>query len=181
MKKYLLSIALLLLFAAALSAQVRVEPPFWWTGMKNPALQLMIHAPKIAEWHPSINYPGLRVERVARTENLNYVFIDLTLLDDVKPGKFTIEFKKDGKVMHRQPYELLPREAGSAERQGFNPADVMYLITPDRFINGDPANDNVDGMREKANRSNKGGRHGGDIAGLLKSLDYINNMGFTAI
>lgn len=181
MKKYLLSIALLLLFAAALSAQVRVEPPFWWTGMKNPALQLMIHAPKIAEWHPSITYPGLRVERVARTENLNYVFIDLTLLDDVKPGKFTIEFKKDGKVMHRQPYELLPREAGSSERQGFNPADVMYLITPDRFINGDPANDNVDGMREKANRSNKGGRHGGDIAGLLKSLDYINNMGFTAI
>ncbi len=181
MKRIHLHIVFLILVSPSLAAQTRVEPPFWWTGMQNPNLQLLVHAPKIAEWHPSVNYPGLRMERVLRTENPNYLFIDLLLMDGVKPGKFHIEFKKDGKVMHRHVYELLAREAGSAQRQGFTPADVMYLITPDRFVNGNPANDNVPGMREKADRNNKGGRHGGDIEGLVKSLDYIADMGFTAI
>ncbi|MBX2926752.1 MAG: glycoside hydrolase family 13 protein [Saprospiraceae bacterium] len=182
MSRNLLSTLLACFLTLSLSAQeMRVEPPFWWTGMKNPALQLMVHAPRISEWHPSVSYPGLRMERVIRTENPNYLFIDLLLLDGVQPGKFTIEFKKDGKVMHRHTYELLQREPGSAERQGFTPADVMYLITPDRFVNGNPANDNVAGMREKADRKNIGGRHGGDIAGILQSLDYLDDMGFTAI
>ncbi len=164
-----------------LTAQLRVEPPFWWVGMQNPNLQLLVHAPKVAEWHPSVNYPGVRLERVIRTENPNYLFIDLLLMDGVKPGEFHIDFKKDGVLKHRQAYELLEREAGSAQRQGYTAEDVMYLITPDRFANGNPANDNVAGMREKANRSNIGGRHGGDIEGLIKNLDYIENMGFTAI
>ncbi len=181
MKKHLFYLAFSLLGFFSLTAQVRVEPPFWWTGMQNPNLQLLAHAPKIAEWHPSISYPGLRMERVIRTESPNYLFIDLLMLEGVKPGKFVIEFKKDGKVMHRQTYDLLEREPGAASVQGFTPSDVMYLITPDRFVNGNPANDNVDGMREKANRNNIGGRHGGDIEGLINSLDYIANMGFTAI
>ncbi len=169
------------LLCSSLFGQMRVEPPMWWTGMKNPRLQLLIHAPKVADWHPYISHPGLRMERVIRTENPNYLFIDLLMLEGIQPGKFTIEFRKDGKVMHRQPYELWAREPSAAERRGYSAADVMYLVTPDRFANGNPANDNLPGMREKADRSNKGGRHGGDIAGLLQSLDYIRDMGFTAL
>lgn len=167
--------------ALSLQAQVRVEPPFWWTGMRNPNLQLLIHAPNITDWHPSVSTPGLRLERVVRTANPNYLFLDLLLMDGVQPGQFDIVFQKDGKVVHRQPYTLLAREEGAAEREGYNTSDVLYLITPDRFVNARPENDFVAGMREKPNRENPGGRHGGDIEGVINSLDYIGNMGFTAI
>ncbi len=176
---------LILLSTAPISAQKlllqRLEPAFWWVGMKNTELQLMAYGTNIAALHPVISYNGVRIEQVIKVKNPNYLFINLKILNNQQPAKFDIDFQRDGKSVLKYAYQLLAREPGSAQRRGFDNSDVMYLITPDRFINGDPKNDNIAGMKEKANRAFEGGRHGGDIAGLIQSLDYIQKLGFTAI
>ncbi len=158
----------------------RVEPMFWWAGMKNPHLQLMVYSPGIALTRVSLQYPGVELKSVSTVQNPNYLFIDLDI-QYAKPGTFTIQFQKENKTVAEYRYELREREPGSAIRQGFNNSDVLYLIMPDRFSNGNPGNDEVAGMKEKPDRANPMGRHGGDIQGLKDHLDYITGMGFTAI
>lgn len=158
-----------------------VEPSFWWAGMKNLELQIMIHAKDVSLFRPQIKTPGIRLVNVIHTSNKNYLFLNLLIDVSVKAQTFPIDFLKDDKVVFSHPYTLMERKNNLASRVGFTSADVLYLITPDRFANGDPGNDNHPDMREKANRSFKGGRHGGDIAGILKNLDYIKNIGFSAI
>jgi neopullulanase len=158
-----------------------IEPSFWWAGMKNRDLQIMVHAKDIAFLRPKINTPGIRLVNVIQTSNRNYLFLNLEIQPTVKPQTFSIDFLKDEKVVFSHPYTLKERKENSAARQGFSTADVLYLITPDRFANGDPSNDNHPDMREKSNRSFKGGRHGGDIEGIIKNLDYIKSTGFSAI
>jgi glycosidase len=158
-----------------------IEPSFWWAGMKNTDLQIMVHAKDVASLRTQINTPGIRLVSAVQTSNKNYLFLNLKINESVKPQTFQIDFLKDDKVVFSQPYTLKERKSNSAERVGFTTADVLYLITPDRFANGDPSNDNHPDMREKSNRSFKGGRHGGDIAGIIKNLDYIKSTGFSAI
>ena len=158
-----------------------IEPSFWWAGMKNTNLQIMVHAKDVASHRTQINTPGIRLVSAVQTSNKNYLFLNLEIQPIVKPQTFQIDFLKDDKVIFSQPYTLKERKSNSAERVGFTTADVLYLITPDRFANGDPGNDNHPEMREKMNRSFKGGRHGGDIAGIIKNLDYIKSTGFSAI
>jgi glycosidase len=159
----------------------RVEPMFWWTGMKNPALQLMVHAPEIATTSVELNYPGVELKSTARQENPNYLFINLTIAPETKAGSFDLVFRRNQKEVYRTTYQLLEREPGSAERKGFDNSDVIYLITPDRFANGNPGNDNMPDMKETANRADFNGRHGGDIAGMQQHIGYLENMGFTAV
>ena len=165
------------------NAQIQhVEPLNWWVVLKNPYLQLLIHGENISETQPSINYPGLSIKKVNKADSKNYLFLDLIIAKTTKAGSFTINFKKAGKIVYTYNYSLLPKQQSSAQMRGFNSSDVIYLITPDRFVNGDYSNDVVIGMKEsKINRSFDGGRHGGDIRGMINSLDYIANMGFTAI
>ena len=158
-----------------------LEPPFWWTGMADNTLQLMVHGKNIANIEPELSYPGVAINKVHRLDNPNYLFIDLLLSETTVPGKFDIVFKESGQTLISYPYELLKRDAGSAERQGFSPADVIYLVTPDRYANGNPDNDSVPSLKEKPNRRNKDGRHGGDIQGIIDHLDYIAEMGFTQV
>ncbi|MGB5411566.1 MAG: glycoside hydrolase family 13 protein [Woeseiaceae bacterium] len=158
----------------------RVEPPFWWQGFKHTELQLLVHGDGIASLSPAIDYPGVSVERIEKGDSPNYLFIYLDISATAKPGTFDIVLNgKDRSLSYE--YELRERRAGAAEVKGFSPADVIYLITPDRFANGDPANDSVDGYTDKHDRSDDYGRHGGDIAGIRQNLDYISDMGFTAI
>ena len=159
----------------------RIEPPFWWTGMNNTSLQLMIHGTNIADYRISIDYDGVSLVSVERTGNNNYLFVNLDISPDAKPGIFNIDFKDGDKLIFNQEYELLQRNQGSADRQGFNSSDVMYLLMPDRFANGDPSNDEIEGMKEGLNRRKRYGRHGGDIKGIKDNLDYLKEMGFTAI
>ncbi len=181
----LLLFTLTLVFAQAVFGQElkpeRVEPLHWWAGMKSPELQLMVYGENISETDISIEYPGVRLVAVSKVQNPNYLFIDLLLSEDVQPGSFDIVFKKGGEVAATWKYELKARDEGSAQRQGFDNSDVIYLITPDRFANGNPQNDRVEGMKEKPDRSNPDGRHGGDIRGIINSLDYLQEMGFTAV
>lgn len=159
----------------------RVEPLFWWAGMKCPNLQLMVHGTDIATSEISLDYPGVRIASVAHQENPNYVFINLVISPDARPGTFRILFRKGKKDQASYNYELKNREPNSANRKGFDDSDVIYLITPDRFANGNPNNDNMPGMLDQANRSDKDGRHGGDIQGIEDHLDYISGMGFTSV
>ena len=165
--------------AAAAPAIEHMEPPFWWTGMQHKGLQLMVHGAGIGQLEPRIDYPGVRLVSTTRVPNANYLFIDLEIDAGAKPGKFEIVLAGAGRV-ERHPYELRARAAGSGSRQGFTSADAIYQVMPDRFANGDTSNDNVRGM-EGVDRKQGGGRHGGDIAGIVQHLDYIAGLGFTQL
>ncbi len=160
----------------------RIEPMNWWVGFKNPKLQLLVHHPNISVWEPEISYLGVTIDKVNPGDSPNYLFIDLNISEVAKAGRFNIVFKKEGEADLIQTYELKERQNSSEDFVGFDSADVVYLITPDRFANGNPKNDIVLGMREEAiNRKDNYARHGGDIEGILNHVDYIDNMGFTAI
>jgi len=141
----------------------------------------MIYGKDISTLEPEIDYPGVTTGEVIRVENPNYLFVNLTFDKDVQPGSFDIRFMENGDKTAGFEYKLLKRDTGSAERKGFDKTDVIYLLMPDRFANGDPTNDNMPGMLEKADRNNPDGRHGGDIKGIAEHLDYISNLGVTAI
>lgn len=160
----------------------RIEPPHWWVGFKNTNLQLLVHHENIGAAEVSIDYEGVIVTEVHQAKSPNYLFIDLEISSSTKAGEFDIQFKlKNGKKL-KHKYELKPREKSSEDYVGFNSSDVMYLITPDRFANANPENDSVEGLLETTvDRSNDYGRHGGDIQGITNHLDYIDDMGFTAI
>ena len=158
-----------------------LEPPFWWAGMAENKLQLMVHGKNISDLEPEFSHPGIEINQVHRLSNPNYLFIDLFLSEEAMPGEFEIIFNKEGQPKTKYNYTLLKREPDSADRQGFSQADVIYLITPDRYANGDPGNDSSSQLKEKQNRLKKGGRHGGDIQGIIDHLDYISDMGFTQV
>ncbi len=158
----------------------RVEPLSWWTGMKMP-LQLLVQGENISEYSVAIEGGnGVSVEKVSKADSPNYLFVDVKIAANARPGTYYIVFSKDGQSF-KYPYEIAARREGSAERTSFTTADMIYLIMPDRFANGDPSNDSVEGMPDKADRSKPFGRHGGDIQGIIDHLDYISDLGATAI
>jgi len=158
----------------------KIEPPFWWAGFKSDELQLMIHGKNISSLKPEIEGSGIIIEKVHKVDSPNYLFLDLKLNNNV-PQTFEIQFfYKDEKVLSND-YELKKREASFYREKSLNASDVIYLIMPDRFANGDKSNDEVDGLIEKSNRKSKDGRHGGDLQGIIDNLNYIESMGFTHI
>ncbi|SEA08805.1 glycoside hydrolase family 13 protein [Microbulbifer marinus] len=159
----------------------QVEPPFWWTGMAVPDLQLMVHGRELAGLKAQLDYPGVELLGTESVENGNYLFIDLRVSPEAAPGTLQIALQDADETRAVIEYELKQRAPGSAERRGFDSADAIYLITPDRFANGKPGNDDTADTLEGTARSEPGGRHGGDIAGMHQHLDYIADMGFTQI
>jgi neopullulanase len=160
----------------------RVEPLNWWTGMKNPELQLMVNGDGVGETMPFIQYAGVTIKTVTPGDSKNYLFIDLLIDRKAKHGSFNIDFRKGGKTLFTYQYTLLPRIHKAEDIKGFNSSDVIYLVVPDRFANGDSTNDVVQGMPDnQINRKGDRNRHGGDIKGITDHLDYLSQMGFTAI
>ncbi len=159
----------------------KVEPPFWWTGFKNTDLQLLVYGRNIASSSVTVDYPGFVLKKVHKVENPNYLFLDLTISSGARPGIATIQFKAKDKVVGKYLYELKARKKGSAQRKSFTSHDVIYLLMPDRFANGETSNDFSAGMAEQLNRSNLDGRHGGDIKGIMDHLDYFQDLGVTAL
>ena len=157
----------------------KVEPPFWWAGMEFGELQLMVYGKDIANLEPLVNHSEIKLIDYKKGDSPNYLFLNLDV-STAAVGEFQIQFVR-GRQSLTHSYFLLEREDNSAQREGFNSSDVIYLITPDRFVNGDYSNDSVDGMKEAANPSYKGGRHGGDIKGITNSLAYLKDLGITAI
>lgn len=181
MKKVIFIITIF--FSVSLLSQVKkIEPPFWWVGMENTQLELMLYGENISQYKLSIDAKTVKIIEVKRTENANYIFLNLDVSKAVS-GTFKINFSKKGKRNNFSiDYELKTRKENSKLREGFNSSDVIYLITPDRFANADASNDIIEGLKEsKIDRSNDYARHGGDIQGITNHLDYIDEMGFTAI
>ena len=156
----------------------RVEPPSWFTGMKETAVQLMVYGKEIGSFNVIVNYPGVKVTTLVKTDNPNYLFVNLDISSEALPGDVKLIFTQ-GKLRLTHNYPLLAHPSGPAK--GFDASDVIYLLMPDRFANGNPSNDNVEGMSEKANRSDPNGRHGGDIKGIADHLDYIKDLGVTGV
>ncbi len=161
-------------------AQVnRIDPPMWWTGFENTNLQLMVYGENISAYTPEINYEGVSIFAVTKPQSPDYLFIDLKI-GNAKPGSFDIVFK-NGKKTAVYKYVLNERSKNSSQRKSFDNSDVMYLLFPDRFANGDTSNDNVEGYPDKADRANQYGRHGGDIKGIVNNINYLKELGITAI
>ncbi len=159
----------------------RVEPASWWIGMRHNRVELLVHGTGIAASAPRLSHAGVGIVDVQKTDNPNYLFVTVEVAADASPGTIDIQFVAAGKVVASYPWRLDAREPGSGQRRGFDARDAIYLVTPDRFANGDPGNDSVAGMTETADRANSNGRHGGDIAGIRQHLDYIAGMGFTQL
>lgn len=186
MRKSLFLTVFCSLVTLSLSAQIpaleRVEPMFWWVGMHNPDLQLIVHGNNIASRNVELSYPGVKLVAVHKVENPNYLFVDLRIISSTSPGTFPIKFVKNGEKTLTYRYELKKRNTSADRAQGVTDKDLIYLIMPDRFSNGDTKNDSVAGMRETGiNRSKMFSRHGGDIQGVMNHLDYLKDLGVTAI
>ena len=159
----------------------RVEPPNWWIDMKTKDLQLLIYGKNISNYDPVINSSNVKLISTERVKNENYLFINISIDNNAKPENIEINFLENNIIVDRYEFSLLDRKENASKVEGFNNSDVMYLITPDRFANGDLSNDDVEYMYERPNRDNNRGLHGGDIQGIINHLDYIKDLGFTTV
>ena len=158
----------------------KVAPTFWWAGMKNTELQVLLYGEDISSSDVSLTSSDVYLKEVVRQANSNYLILYLDL-KEARPQKFDIVLKKGRKVT-KVPYELKERIRRGTDIEGFTSSDVLYLIMPDRFANGNPDNDVIPGMLEnKVDRNEQFGRHGGDFKGISEHLDYISDLGVTAI
>ena len=169
----------LLFVCLNLSAQVsKVEPPMWWSGMHNTNVMVTLYGENLADYAVASN--DLTITDVVRLENKNYLFVYLDFAA-AKPGTYQLVLEHSQKESIQIPYELMERREGSALRKGYDSSDFIYLIMPDRFANGDPTNDSHPDLHEQSNRKDPWGRHGGDLQGIIDHLDYIAQLGVTAI
>ncbi|MDH6535343.1 alpha-amylase [Parabacteroides sp. 52] len=182
MKKYILLFFLFVCFQDSLfSIDVKkIEPAFWWAEMNNTELQILLYGDRIADCMLDISATDVRLKETVRLHNPNYLLLYLDLTE-AKAQTFDIILQR-GKERKTIAYELKQREARSSLREGFNASDVLYLIMPDRFANGDVSNDVIAGMKEnQVNRADPFARHGGDLKGIQEYLHYIKDLGVTAI
>ncbi|MGV1001676.1 glycoside hydrolase family 13 protein [Empedobacter falsenii] len=177
MKKILLLSSFLSTFAFA---QIqKVEPMFWWKGMKNPEVQILVYGKDISKYNIELS-DNVKIQNLQKTENPNYVFVTINT-NEVNKSSFKINIKNKNKIVDSYTYELKDRQPNSANRSSFTSKDMVYLIMPDRFANGDESNDSKKELTDKANRSIPDGRHGGDLRGIINNLDYLQNLGATAV
>ena len=172
---------MLSLLVTSLSLQAaEVSPPNWWANMAEPTVELMVHEPGIANASVTLSHPDAQILKTQRLDSENYLFITLDL-SNVKPGRLSFDVVADNGDRNAFQFDVKSRREDSALRKGFGPEDAIYLVTPDRFVNGDPENDNVEGFSDTLARNDKGARHGGDIKGMIDSLPYLHEMGFTQV
>ncbi|MDD3876864.1 MAG: glycoside hydrolase family 13 protein [Bacteroidales bacterium] len=159
----------------------RVSPPFWWAGMKNSHLQLLLKGNDWTGVDVTLNSDEAHITRVSFAENPKYLFIDVDLKEHIRPGILEFVFRKNRQTLSYN-YEIRMRDHSELRHKGFNSGDLIYLILPDRFSNGDSSNDIISGMNESSsNRDSIFSRHGGDLQGIINKLDYLEDLGITAI
>ena len=159
-----------------------VEPLNWWVDMNSSKFEILVHGDKVGECDVNISDERVKLIKTINLENPNYIVLGIQILERSKAFGFDIEFSKEGKLFEKYNYQLLKKSQRIIAKDTYNSSDVIYLITPDRFSNGDKKNDIISSLREKKiNRRKPSSRHGGDIKGIINHLDYISNMGFTAI
>ncbi|MCL9806502.1 glycoside hydrolase family 13 protein [Flavobacterium amniphilum] len=168
----------LLISFSALAQIEKVEPPFWYEGMTHSDLQILFYGKNIAQ-NTVLVSNGVVIKSVQKTENQNYLFVTIDT-KNVTAQDLVFTFK-NGKKSFTKKYPIKKRKTNSKERKSFDSSDMVYLIMPDRFANGNPNNDSTVDTQEKGDRKNPGGRHGGDIEGIVQNLDYLQSLGVTAL
>ena len=181
MKLKTLALSLLATFAAHAAVNIdRVEPTNWYAGMKNPSLQLMVYGKGIKQANVSTDYAGVKVDSVVRLDSPDYLLVYLNL-QGAQPGTMKLNFEQGGKKKQVN-YEIKRRDMPGEARQGFTNADVLYMLMPDRFADGNVKNNVVKGMLDqRCVRTEPSLRHGGDLEGIRQHLDYFNELGVTTL
>jgi glycosidase len=171
---------LILLISFQLFAQIdKIEPPFWFAGMHNPELQIMFYGKNIAQNDVAVSN-NVVIKNIQKTENPNYIFVTIDT-KNIEAQELFFTFSKNKKVSFTQNYSLKHRKENSALRKSYDASDMIYLVMSDRFANGNPENDSDSSLTEKGDRDNPNGRHGGDIQGMINHLDYLKELGATAL
>ncbi len=158
----------------------KVEPPNWWVGMHWNKVQLMVYGKNLKNVSPKFNNSEIKVTKIHNAESPDYSFIDIKIPSNLKPGNYKLILNKNGKAADIN-FPILKKKNTEGNFQGFNKGDVIYLITPDRFADGDTSNNRVRGTIDEYNINDPLGRHGGDIEGIIKHLDYLKNLGVTTL
>lgn len=182
MKQIFLSFLMLMsMIPASAAVKIdRIDPTDWYVGMKDATLQLMVYGPNIREANVTTDYPGVAIDSLVRLDSPNYLLVYLNL-KDAQAGEMTLNFKV-GKQQKKVKYMLKNREMAGERRMGFTNADVLYMLMPDRFANGNPNNNAYKTMRDKTiDRQAPSLRHGGDLEGIRQHLDYFTELGVTAL
>ncbi|MGO3107891.1 MAG: alpha-amylase family glycosyl hydrolase, partial [Sphingobacterium sp.] len=184
-KKFIGIILSLFTFVCTDSTQAqtvqRVEPLNWWVDMKNPELQVILYGQNIGGCQVKIDAQGVQLKGSTSVENPNYLFLDLQIAANREAGSFPIILYRGNQKVATINYELKARNTG-IKAQGVNASDFIYLLMPDRFANGDTSNDIIQGLSETAlNRDSMYYRHGGDLKGVISKLDYLQDLGVTAL
>jgi glycosidase len=162
------------------SNDLRAEPANWWTGMQHRQVEIMFHRRNIGHYTVKLGtVQGIRIHAVDTAESPNYLFVTLDIPAKAKPQVAPITFTL-GDTSFTYAFPILSRN-DAPKAQGVNPSDVIYLIFPDRFSNGDTQNDQVAGMRQGCQRDSLTGRHGGDLQGIINHLDYLQDLGISTI
>lgn len=181
MKKIFLIVCTFLTLQLSAGNISKIDPPFWYAGLDTQELQLLVYGARIGDAKVTVRYPGVSIDSLVRVESPNYLLIYLKLEKDVKPGKMKLSFRL-GKSTFSTDYELKARKKAGADHKGFDMSDVLYLIMPDRFANGNPKNDIIKKISPyKIDRTDGSARHGGDLAGISKHMDYFTDLGVTAL
>lgn len=157
----------------------KVEPPFWWSDMNLSSIQIMFYGKNIAQYDVKVSN-DIKIENIKKTENPNYLFVTINT-KNILSQNFTFSFYKDSKFGFPLNYEIKKRTPNSKFRKSYESSDLIYLVMPDRFANGNPNNDSDATTSEKANRKTPGGRHGGDIQGMIDHVDYLKKLGVTSL
>lgn len=164
----------------ATNEDVRVEPGSWWTGMKHNTIELLVHRTDVAAYQLKLGVSkGVKIIQTTHGDSPNYLFVTLEIAPGAPAQKVPLVFFK-GELSFTYEFPILLRNLG-LKAQGLSARDVIYLVMPDRFSNGDPSNDNVPGMLEGLQRDSLSGRHGGDLQGIINHLDYLQDLGVTAL
>lgn len=185
MKRFSLLAAALMAGASLFGAKkapmvTNVEPPYWWVGMANDTLQVMLTGPDIAQASAEVDYSGVKLDRQVSLDSPNYKLLYFTIAPDAKPGKMPIRLNLNGRK-HTLDYELKARDMKGADYEGFSAADVLYLLMPDRFAQGDAVAATDLEYNDAPDRTQPSTRHGGNLKGIADKLDYLDSLGITAI
>lgn len=185
MKRFSLLAAALMVGASLFGAKkapmvTNVEPPYWWVGMANDTLQVMLTGPDIAQASAEVDYSGVKLDRQISLDSPNYKLLYFTIAPDAKPGKMPIRLNLNGRK-HTLDYELKARDMKGEDYEGFSAADVLYLLMPDRFAQGDVVAATDLEYNDAPDRTKPSTRHGGNLKGIADKLDYLDSLGITAI
>lgn len=185
MKRFSLLAAALIAGASLFGAKkapmvTNVEPPYWWVGMANDTLQVMLTGPDIAQASAEVDYSGVKLDRQVSLDSPNYKLLYFTIAPDTKPGRMPIRLNLNGRK-HTLDYELKARDMKGEDYEGFSAADVLYLLMPDRFAQGDAVAATDLEYNDAPDRTQPSTRHGGNLKGIADKLDYLDSLGITAI